>query len=211
MKTKAKIDLSGYPAGELGPHAQNILEQMTTNVAQFPGIPFPLGTTLTPMISNFNTKLAAKESRATADIIAFNVARHELETILFELGNYVNSVAKGDPAIVVASGFPYYETGKPADTSPPAAPTDLRLRQGDLSGEIVARCHPQRTPSLNEYQTNIADPNNAAAWQHAGMFSGGKAVLAPFTPGATLWVRARTAGIKGVMGAWSDPASIMVV
>jgi hypothetical protein len=30
-------------------------------------------------------------------------------------------------------------------------------------------------------------------------------------PGTTLGVRVRTAGIRGVMGAWSDPAKIMVV
>ena len=30
-------------------------------------------------------------------------------------------------------------------------------------------------------------------------------------PGTVIWVRVRTVGLKGVMGAWSDPAKIMVV
>jgi hypothetical protein len=30
-------------------------------------------------------------------------------------------------------------------------------------------------------------------------------------PGTTVWVRVRTTGLKGVMGAWSDPAKIIVV
>jgi len=30
-------------------------------------------------------------------------------------------------------------------------------------------------------------------------------------PSGTVWVRVRTAGLKGVMGAWSDPAKIIVV
>ena len=55
------------------------------------------------------------------------------------------------------------------------------------------------------------DPNVEANWKSYGMFSGGKAVLSGFTPGTTVWVRARTVGLKGVMGAWSDPAKIMVV
>ncbi len=56
-----------------------------------------------------------------------------------------------------------------------------------------------------------------AAWAgprdvlQAGLFSGGTALLTGFTPGTTVWVRVRTAGIKGVMGAWSDPAKIMVI
>ena len=194
-KTKAKIDFSDYPAADLGPIALNIQTQMTANSAQFPGIPFPLGTTLTPAITTFNTKLAAKASRATADVIAFNIARHELEELLTELGNFVNSVAMGDAAIVEASGFPSYTTGKPADNSPPAAPTDLRLRHGDLSGQIVARYKPAREGSINELQTNTGDPNNAVGWQHGGMFSGGKATLGNLTPGTMVWVRVRTAGI----------------
>ncbi len=30
-------------------------------------------------------------------------------------------------------------------------------------------------------------------------------------PGTTVWVRVRTCGTGGVMGAWSDPAKIVVV
>jgi hypothetical protein len=29
--------------------------------------------------------------------------------------------------------------------------------------------------------------------------------------GTVIWVRVRTVGLKGVMGAWSDPAKLMVV
>jgi hypothetical protein len=87
----------------------------------------------------------------------------------------------------------------------------VRLRQGDLSGEIVARYKPGRQRSMNEVQITVGDPNSAAGWTHAGMFSGGKATLSGNAPGSTVWVRIRTAGLKGVMGAWSDPAKIMVV
>jgi hypothetical protein len=46
---------------------------------------------------------------------------------------------------------------------------------------------------------------------HAGIFTGGKATTGGITPGSAVWFRVRTAGLKGVMGAWSDPAKIMVV
>ncbi len=110
------------------------------------------------------------------------------------------------------SGFPSYETtGRSPDTAPPAAPTNLFLRQGDLSGSFVARYRPDRQRSMNEIQTNSGDPNDEAAWKPAGMYSGGKATVGSITPGSNVWVRVRTAGLKGVMGAWSDPAKIMVV
>lgn len=210
-KVKAIIDFSGYAAPALAPAAQTIHDKMTTNSGIFPSGPVTMAA-LQTLIGIFNTKLAAKASRATADHIAFNIARHDLENALAELGTYVNSVAKGDPVIVEKSGFPSYETTHAAaDTAPPAAPTNVVLRQGDLSGSFVARYHPDRAKSMNEVQTCTGDPNVEANWHHAGMFSGGKATVSGIAPATTVWARIRTAGLRGVMGAWSDPAKIVVV
>ena len=60
-------------------------------------------------------------------------------------------------------------------------------------------------------ETVIRRVGLAENWKPAGMFSGGKANLSGFTPGTVIWVRVRTVGLKGVMGAWSDPAKLMVV
>lgn len=207
---KAIVDFTGYTAADLAPVAQSIHDNMVTAAATFPTPPLTMAA-LQTLIDTFNTKLAAKASRATADVIAFNVARHELEEALNEIGTYVNLTAKGDATIAEASGVPFYDTARTPDSGPPAAPTDLRLRQGDLSGSAVARYRPDRQRSMNEVQCCTADPNVGANWSHAGMFSGGKATLSGIAPGTTLWVRVRTAGLKGVMGAWSDPAKIMVV
>ena len=75
----------------------------------------------------------------------------------------------------------------------------------------MARYHPSRASSINEVQVNPGDPNNEPGWTDAGMFSGGKANLAGFARGTTIWVRVRTVGLNAVMGAWSDPASLFVV
>jgi hypothetical protein len=207
---KAIIDFSGYAAADLAPTAQQIHDKMTTNAATFTAPPVTM-TALATLITTFNAKLAAKASRATADVIAFNVARHDLEVALGDLGGYVNTVANGDASKVEKSGFPSYETGQPADPNPPAAPADVRVRHGDLSGEIVIRYRPARQHSMNEVQKCTGDPAVEANWQHAGMFGGGKATIGSLTPGALLWIRVRTCGLKGVMGAWSDPAQIRVV
>ncbi len=57
-----------------------------------------------------------------------------------------------------------------ADTSAPAAPTDPRLRHGEVSSTIVARYKPQRGRSANEAQTCLGDPNVEANWKFAGIF-----------------------------------------
>jgi len=67
--------------------------------------------------------------------------------------------------------------------------TDLRLKHAGIPGTIIAE----------------------ASWTQHGIFQGGKAVLSGLTPGAIIWVRVRTVGLAGVMGAWSDPAQIRVL
>lgn len=208
--TKATIDFSNYTAAELSPIALAIHAAMTENAAIFTGPPVTLAA-LQTQITTYDQTLAARASRAKADVLAFNEAREDLEGSLALLGNYVNIVAKGDPVIVEQSGFPSYDTSRTPDTSPPAAPTDLRLSQGKLSGSFVARYKPERKPSTNEVQTCTGDPNIAADWHTKGMFGGGRAELDGFTPGSVVWVRVRTVGLKGVMGAWSDPAQIRVL
>jgi hypothetical protein len=208
--TKAIIDFSGYTGPDLFPASQKIHDDMTTNAATF-GSPTPTMAAFQLLIGAFESALNKKASKATTDIVAFNVARNDLETALGNLGNYVNIVADGDPSIVVRSGFPSYETARTPDTTPPAAPQNLVVRQGDLSGTLVVRYRPDRQHSINDIQTNTGDPNTESDWKPGGMFSGGKATLSGFTPGTIIWVRVRTVGLKGVMGAWSDPAKLMVV
>ena len=208
---KAIIDFSGYTAVELGPIAHTIHDKMTANAVTFPTPSIPMAT-LQTQVTAYDAKLIARASNAKADVIAFNDARDLLEQTLGVLGNYVNGIAKGDAALVEKSGFPSYDTAHSGpNPAPPAAPTDLRLRQGDLSGSIVARYKPDRQGSTNEVQTNTGDPNHEADWHTKGIFQGGRAEMDGFTPGGVVWVRVRTVGIKGVMGAWSDPAQIRVL
>ncbi len=207
---KAIVDFSGYPAADLSPVAQMIHDKLAANAATFPTLPTSMPA-LQTLITTYDAKLVARASRATADVMAFNIARDALEAALGPLGNYVNSVAKGAPMTVELSGFPSYETARPADPTPPAAPSDLRLRQGEVSGSLVARYKPERQPSTNEVQINTGDPNLEANWHTKGIFKSGRADLDGLTPGAVVWVRVRTVGLKGIMGAWSDPAQLRVV
>ena len=41
-------------------------------------------------------------------------------------------------------------------------------------------------------------------------FGGGKVVISGLTVGSTVWVRIATVGPGGQLGAWSDPAKIVV-
>ncbi|MEO5719177.1 MAG: hypothetical protein ABIR29_11470 [Chthoniobacterales bacterium] len=207
---KATIDFSGYPGPNLLPAAQAIHDDMSDNAVTFPAPPTTMAAFQTD-IDDFQDKLSKKSSGAYADTVAFNVARNDLEAVLGDLGLYVNTVANGAAAVVAQSGFPHYETGRSPDYTPPGAPANLVVRQGDVSGSLILRYRPDRHRSINEVQTNTGDPNTEGDWKLAGLFSGGKATLSGFVPGTKVWVRVRTVGLKGVMGAWSDPGQLMVV
>lgn len=208
-KTKAAIEFSAFKGAALTPVALNIHSQMSANAATFPDPPVAMPALLA-IIGTFEGKIAAKASRATADIHAAKAARSALADALASLGNYVNFIAKGDAIIVSQSGFPSYTTARPP-SGVPAAPANLRLTHGPVSTSITARCRPDRARSTNEAQVCEGDPNAEANWRHGIVFSGGKAILTGLTVGSTIWVRVRTVGAKGVMGAWSDPAMITVV
>ena len=190
--------------------AQHIHDELTAHAAVFvtPFIPMP---TLAGMIADFTTKLSARATRATVDVIAFNLCREAVEGALNRLGNYVNDVAQGSALIVEQSGFPSYSTHRAADPNPPAAPHNLRLRHGDVSGTLVLRYQTDRQPSTNEVQMTTGNPNVESEWKPAGIFRGQKADLTGLTPATKVWVRVRTVGVRGMMGDWSDAGQIIVV
>jgi hypothetical protein len=210
MKIKAIINFDAYGTTELKPVAQRIHGQMTEHAADFPE-PSVTMSELDELITDYSEKMTARSSRATADILAFQEARDFLKQALGRLGHYVNSIAKGSAMIVEKSGFPSYSTAKTPDTAPPAAPENLRLSHGRLSGTFLLRYKPDRKQSTNEVQICLSDPNREEDWQPQGIFRGGRAELGGFTPGIVVWVRVRTVGLKGVMGSWSDPAQIRIL
>ncbi|MEO8793001.1 MAG: hypothetical protein ABI464_11785 [Chthoniobacteraceae bacterium] len=209
MIIKASIDFTQYTASELASPAQVIHDQMTLHAADFSSPPLTMPAFQT-LITTYIARLNARASRASADVLAFNLARHDLEAALHDLGTYVNLVAKGDATLVQKSGFPSYGSATPAPSAIPAAPQNLKLRAGDLPGSTVARCKPDRANSFNVAQICTGDPNVEANWHTVMQFSGGKVTISGLTVGSTVWVRIATVGAGGQIGHWSDPAMIVV-
>ena len=212
MTTKAIIDFGSYTAPELTPVAQTIHDQITANAATFTSPPTTM-VVLATLITTYAQKLAARASNASLDVLAFQTARAVLEGALHDLGIYVNLIAKGDAMIVEKSGFPSYTTGGGATPGPspiPGPPQDVKLRPGALSGSIIARFKPDRQNSFNVAQTCIGDPGVEANWKPASQGTGSKITISGLTPATVVWVRIATVGPGGQLGAWSDPAKIVV-
>ena len=209
-KIKAVIDFTDDTNSELAALARTIHERFVQHADVFTGPPITVAT-LGELVADYSGKLVARQTRAASDVLALKQARTALEQALRVLGNYVNGLAKGSASLVEKSGFPSFATARMRDFSPPAAPTDLRLRHLAKSGEVLARYRPARRHSANEVQITTGDPSDESTWQTHGFFPGGRAELTGLTPGVIIWVRVRTVGLRGVMGAWCDPAQIRVL
>ena len=212
MITKATIDFTSYTAPDLIPVTQTIHDQMVVNAATFPS-PVPSMAALLADLTTYQLKLATRASNATVDVLAFQAARAILEGALHDVGVYVNFVAKGVTATVEKSGFPSYSTGAGATPGPstiPGPPQDLKLRLGALSGSVIARFKPDRPSSFNVAWTTTGNPTDEAGWKAASQGSGGKITISGLTPATILWVRVATVASGGQLGAWSDPAKIVV-
>lgn len=210
MNIKAVISFRSYREGDLPTVAQRIHDQLAKNAATFPALPVSLGE-LQTLVSDYNHALEAKLDGSKAARVHFLVAQSALREALARLGMHVNSVAKGDAVIVEKSGFPSFQAGRRPPMGIPSAPKKLTLKHGTLSTTVQARYLADRRPSSNEVQVNKDDPTSETDWKHHGIYLGSKALLTGLTPGTQIWVRVRTAGKKGKMGAWSDPAMIWVV
>jgi hypothetical protein len=203
---KAVTDLSKYPDGGLVAPADKAHTALGANVATFTALPMTL-VAFKSDIDDYSHKLGESLKGGTDRTTLKNNARAKLEDDLFQLATYVNLVAKGDKAIIDLSGFESYSTARTQSSGGvDFVPQNVRWEDGTVSGACVLRWKGDGKGSIYEVQTCTADPVVEANWHYRGSFSGGRAELDGFTPGAIAWGRVRKIGTGGEVGNWSDPA-----
>jgi hypothetical protein len=205
---KARVNFAGELEGNLSGISNNIHTKMVANVATFTNPPEPMPA-FDGIIGAWDLALEQAQNGGSDRITAKSNARDALEAALRKLGGYVNTVADGDLATIELSGFPSYDTNHPQAGPVDFVPQNVRAERTQVSGQVIVKWKGDGSRAVYEVQINPSDPNVAANWSYKGSFTGGKAELSGFTPGATVWFRVRKIGTKGETGGWSDPASIM--
>lgn len=178
----------------------------------------------TPPIPNLSTKVTALIAKrdlaktandayeaAKTDLVALKATRDATADDLRKehtfLISAIESEAKGDTAMLAASGYPL-ATESTQSTSPPAQIHNLNLTAGDNEGSVDLSYDPDSLAKTYEVQITTTDPV-AGPWLTKDQPTSSSTTLTGLTSGQRVWARVRGIGSNGP-GPWSDPATKIV-
>lgn len=119
----------------------------------------------------------------------------------------VEAEARGDAALLGASGYPLAAAAVPS-TSPPAQIFNLALTAGDAAGTLDLTFDPDPLAKTYEVQITTTHPIDGP-WTTVVQPTTSYTKLTGLTSGQRVWSRVRGIGSNGP-GAWSDPATKIV-
>jgi hypothetical protein len=106
------------------------------------------------------------------------------------------------------SGFTAQRTRQPVGEL--AAPVNVRVAHGKLSGQIVASCAKLTRAGAYEWRFATATAAAPTAWMPAGATPAARTRIDNLVPGTTYLVQSRAVGTAGPSN-WSDVASLIVI
>lgn len=116
-------------------YAESVLAKTTENASIFTE-PVPSLDELETAIEQFRTSMTEASFRDMRQVVLKNQYAATLKETLYNLSLYVETVAQGDPAIVLAAGFiPSKNTAEPVGLSP--KPHDVRAQVKDVGTQSV--------------------------------------------------------------------------
>lgn len=138
MKIRCKVNYRSIKKSLLAGFANNVLNTLFVNTLVFVTPPMTAAILLA-LKQDFDDKYDryTKRTISKGDMLA---SRAALIAALDTLSAYVNTVADGDPIIILEGGFEPTK-GTASDTNPPMQPTGVTLERGS-SRELIADCTP---------------------------------------------------------------------
>ena len=136
-----------------------------------------------------------------------DMAADALRIELGALGSSIEGEAKGNPAMLTASGFPLAGSSS-GSTVPPGKVMNLSITSSDLDAAVDGTHDPESLAGSYDVELTTVHPvtgpytlvlqPTSSSWQLPGL-----------TSGQRIWVRVRAIGSNGP-GPWSDPATKIV-
>ena len=132
-------------------YAEHIFLKTTENADLFPA-PTPALTVLGSSITAYRDAYAEATFRDKRAVILKKQRGEELQKVIYRLSQYVDAVAQGDPAIILAAGF---EVGQPTTNRIGRTPKAENLRVEHVqvgTGVVLLKVQPWRPARLYRYE-----------------------------------------------------------
>lgn len=146
-------NLGGLSPNDLSASAFSIAEIMTANTTDFPNPPEKLSD-IVELNDKLKPFLKEKEELSTIDRKTRVGIMNLIVKKLQRNGRYVTMLFPEDELKQLSAGYP--SARKPQRlTGPPSDPINVRVRRGELSGQLIANCRKSRgTKSINVRMRN---------------------------------------------------------
>lgn len=202
MILKLSLGFAALPDMEVDNFAQGVIDAMTGNAA-YPTPPVTMANLQTAK-DNFTARIAAAQSGGPPDTAAKNNSRQTLLGLLRQLASYVQINCNNDMAVLLGSGFQAMSTNRAS--TPLERPQGLGIKNGLMSGHLVASVSPVRNTSM--YEGRIKGPTGD--WTPS-VFTGDSQHITfdGLTPGTIYTVEVRALGGSTGQSDWSDSTSHM--
>ena len=202
-KTKVIVDLSRESDADAIIKTDEVLSKLAANVATYAN---PIITLLQMKHDrdDFEAKAIAAQHGGKEATTAKDLAREVLDSNYRVNGNYVNSVANGDKAKCLLSG---YELAKVREKTVLA---DFEMQKGKNSGDVVIFCRQNPKKLIIKLIQCTYDPATESTWVLEAVTKKKKTSVKNKEAGKRLWARFALVMDENVFE-YSDPISFIVV
>ena len=200
---KVKLELSKKTSAQKIDLGKTIVTKLTGN-ATF-ATPNPTLTAVTTAINNLSAATADLVSaRKTVEVkaTAVELAEAALNSILTQLGNYVENISNGDEVKILSAGMDVRKDAS-ATGSLPDKVASVNATIGDSAGEIVLSW--DKVSGAKSYVVETAlSSMDPMEWKHMLVSTRSKAEVGTLKSGSSYHIRVAAVGSVG-QGPWSDP------
>jgi hypothetical protein len=168
--------------------------------------PDPSLSSMTATINSLEIAMQTAEasrdkSRMDTELLA--QAEVEADVMFTSLGSYVDTIAKGNAAVVLSAGMEVRATASPLGPMP--QPQGLAATEGDMQCSIDLSW--DRVKGAKSYIVQMTqDVNNAASWVTLDVAPKSSYCVKDLASGQRYWFRVAAVGTEGA-GPWTDPAT----
>jgi hypothetical protein len=186
--------------------ARSVISSMTGN-AYFP-TPTPSITDLVTATDAFEAALAVATTGTPFNKAEKNEKKKDLLQVLDDLTLYIMFTAKFNAIILASTGFKISQV-QPTPSPDPTKPQNLRVRLGDMPGQLFLDWDRGLGAKMFMYQYAVGTLNESTQWITPQVGTRCSYLFTGLPSGQRVWLRVLVIGAEGQEVA-SDPVSMIV-